>query len=198
MSSRQIPFTAVAYGAVGGILAAALFVVAFVLTRVTTTSQTFNSTSTYVRAVVAVVAFVGAAVAILGILAAHRTSESFGQLGAIGGWLAAAGYLIVALHNIVGMIAGDSQIAITVRIVAAYAVMIGSALLGVMTIRARILPWWCGVLLIVAFPLGDAADEVVAGGESVLLALLWASVGVALLNLRTTSSAPARVRAPAR
>ncbi len=32
------------------------------------------------------------------------------------------------------------------------AVLIGSVLLGAMTLRARVLPWWCGVLLIVGFP----------------------------------------------
>ena len=48
--------------------------------------------------------------------------------------------------------------------------------------RARLVPWWCGVLLIIAFPLGDVADEIFSGAEGLLLGLLWGSVGVALLR----------------
>ena len=51
-------------------------------------------------------------------------------------------------------------------------------------IRARLLPWWCGVLLIVAFPLGDVANAIFSSAENLLLALLWGSVGAALLSRR--------------
>jgi hypothetical protein len=70
--------------------------------------------------------------------------------------------------------------------------------LGIMTLRARVLPWWCGVLLIVAFPLGDIADAAVAGLEALLLALLWGSAGAALLRLRAGNTAAAVVAADAR
>ncbi|MDP8971928.1 MAG: hypothetical protein M3N45_01840 [Actinomycetota bacterium] len=50
---------------------------------------------------------------------------------------------------------------LTVRLLAgATAVLIGSILLGAMVMRARIIPWCCGVLLIVAFPLGDVSNAV--------------------------------------
>jgi len=53
------------------------------------------------------------------------------------------------------------------------AVLIGSILLGAMTIRARILPWWCGVLLIVGFPLGDILEMVVfVGSEAIVFAIV--------------------------
>jgi L-alanine-DL-glutamate epimerase-like enolase superfamily enzyme len=54
----------------------------------------------------------------------------------------------------------------------------------VIIIRARLLPWWCGVLLIVAFPLGDVANAIFSSAENLLLALLWGSMGVALLSRR--------------
>ena len=51
--------------------------------------------------------------------------------------------------------------------------LIGSILLGAMTIRARILPWWCGVLLIVGFPLGDILEMVVfVGSEAIVFAIV--------------------------
>ena len=60
--------------------------------------------------------------------------------------------------------------------------LVGSALLGVIIIRARLLPWWCGVLLIVTFPLGHFANSLFSSAENLLMALLWTSVGVALLR----------------
>ena len=51
-------------------------------------------------------------------------------------------------------------------------------------LRARLLPWWCGVLLIVAFPLGHFANAIFGAAENLLLALLWGSVRVALLSRR--------------
>ncbi len=88
---------------------------------------------------------------------------------------------------------------VEVRIAGAITVLIGSALLGMAILMARLVPWWCGVLLIIAFPLGDVADEIFSGGEGLLLGLLWGSVGVALLKQagsrdRTGRSAAAAAR----
>ena len=62
--------------------------------------------------------------------------------------------------------------------------LIGSLLLGVIIIRAKLLPWWCGVLLIIAFPLGDVANAIFSSAENLLLALLWGSMGIVLLSRR--------------
>ena len=75
------------------------------------------------------------------------------------------------------------------------AVLVGSILLGAMTIRARVLPWWCGALLIVGFPLGAVLEEAVAAGtENIVLAIVWGSIGYGLLSRRdAVSEQPARV-----
>ena len=74
-------------------------------------------------------------------------------------------------------------------------VFIGSVLLGAMTLRAHVLPWWCGVLLIVGFPLGDVLDGIVArGSEAIVLGILWGLVGYALLSSsRVPDQQPSRV-----
>jgi hypothetical protein len=60
-----------------------------------------------------------------------------------------------------------------------------------MTIRASVLPSWCGVLLIVGFPLGDILDMVVgAGTEGIVFGIVWGLVGYALLQ-RTKAMARA-------
>jgi hypothetical protein len=65
-----------------------------------------------------------------------------------------------------------------------------------MTIRARILPWWCGVLLSVGFPLGDDILDmvVVVGSESIVFAIVWGLIGDALLSRRgSAAEQPSRV-----
>ena len=95
--------------------------------------------------------------------------------------IAFIGYAIVFVVITVSILEGGASL-LTVRLAGAAAVLIGSILLGAMTIRARILPWWCGVLLIIAFPLGDLSDAVLEGSEGILLGMLWGVVGTALLS----------------
>jgi hypothetical protein len=87
----------------------------------------------------------------------------------------------MALLNVVNLVAGG-RILMPVRIGASGFLLVGSVILGVIVFATRVLPWWCGVLLIVAFPLGDVANELFAGSEGILLALLWGSVGAGLLT----------------
>jgi hypothetical protein len=85
----------------------------------------------------------------------------------------------------------------TVRLAGAGVLLVGSVLLGVIILRARLLPWWCGVLLIVAFPLGHFANAIFGAAENLLLALLWGSIGVALLSRREGVAEPVATQ-PAR
>jgi hypothetical protein len=73
---------------------------------------------------------------------------------------------------------------LTVRLAGAGVLLVGSVLLGVIILRARLLPWWCGVLLIVAFPLGHFTNAIFGAAENLLLTLLWGSMGFALLSRR--------------
>ncbi len=97
--------------------------------------------------------------------------------------LTIAGYAIIAVMTVISMVQGHASF-LTVRLAGAGVLLIGSVLLGVIIIRARLLPWWCGVLLIVAFPLGHFANAIFGAAENLLLALLWGSVGIALLLRR--------------
>jgi hypothetical protein len=45
-----------------------------------------------------------------------------------------------------------------VRLGFAVVILVGSAILGVVVLRMHLLPWWCGALLIVAFPVGHFAN----------------------------------------
>jgi hypothetical protein len=92
------------------------------------------------------------------------------------------GYAIVLVVVAASILEGGASL-LTVRLAGAAAVLIGSILLGAMTIRTRMLLWWCGVLLIVGFPLGDVSNAIVAeGSEAFVFGILWGLVGYALLS----------------
>jgi len=166
-------------GGWAGLLAAALFVSAAILSRLAPVGAVYKTPTDYLYQVLLVLAFAATIGAVLALNAWQRPYPRYGRVGAIGSILASLGYAIVLLVVIINMVLGGWNLT-QVRIVGAVMVLIGSALLGVATLRARQLPLWCGVLLIVAFPIGDVLDGLFAGGEAIMLALLWGSVGAAL------------------
>ena len=132
-------------------------------------------------------------VTLAGLHATQRHSGRYGILGAAGFWLTFLGYVVVMVTVHLTLLAGDEPI-LSVRLVGGLLVLVGSILLGAMTIRARVLPWWCGVLLIVGFPLGDFLNNVAVGSENLVLAIVWGLIGSALLWLRgSVAEQPSRV-----
>lgn len=184
MSSR------IKWGGIAGIAAAALFIVSAILEQLSPLQRIYDSVASYLYLGVVVAAYIAVIVAVLGIHALHSGRPRYGRLGTTGTVLTIAGYLIMIVVRMISMVAGRQSLG-NVRIGAGLAVLIGSVLLGVIILRARILPWWCGVLLIVAFPLGDVANAIFSAAENLLLALLWGSVGVALLARREGVAEPA-------
>jgi hypothetical protein len=175
MSSR------VKWGGIAGLVAAALLILSAILNQMSPVQQTYDSAASYLYRGVALAAYIAMIVAVLGIHALHSGTPRYGRLGVIGTGLTIAGYAIIAVVTVISMVLGRASL-LTIRLPGAVLLIIGSILLGVIIIRARLLPWWCGVLLIVAFPLGDVANAIFSSAEDLLLALLWGSVGVALLS----------------
>jgi hypothetical protein len=64
------------------------------------------------------------------------------------------GYAIVLVSAHLVVLAGGEPI-LSIRLVGGLLVLVGSILLGAMTICARVLPWWLGALVMVGFLLGD-------------------------------------------
>jgi hypothetical protein len=178
-----------------GLLAAALFVTSTVINLVAPVQEPYVSTTDYVHQTVLVLAFLAVVGAVVGLTALLRSTGRMRALSAIGGVLTGGGYLIVGLLGLVNVIQGERSL-VAVRQVAALVLLVGSALLGVLVLITRVVPWWCGVLLIIAFPLGDVVDALFPGGEGILLALLWGSVGVALLVRAAAPQSSARAARP--
>jgi hypothetical protein len=123
--------------------------------------------------------YVAGVVAVVGVPAAHPWNSPFGRIGVIGAVTSMVGYVMVVTVRVISLVPAADNLMV-IRIAGAGLVLIGSALLGNRHPARPLLPWWCGVLLIVAFPPGDVANEVFPVAENLLLALLWGAVGVAL------------------
>jgi hypothetical protein len=177
----------VRWGGLAGMLAAGTWVLSAIFVFLAPPqSVSFNSFSDYLLQIILLVAYAGTMVAIAGLHALHSESERYGRLGAAGSLITCVGYAIVFVVVIVSILEGGASL-LTFRLAGGTAVLIGSILLGAMVIRTRILPWWCGVLLIIAFPLGDLSNAVLEGGEGIVLGMLWGVVGYALLSRNATA-----------
>jgi hypothetical protein len=171
----------VRWGGLAGLVAGVAFAVAGLLVLVTPSREAvFDAFGDYLFKVILVVAFGLPLVAIAGLHALQ--CRRYGPLGMAGFLLTFLGYALTATITAVSVLVG-SEALYSVRLVGGFAVLIGSILLGAMTLRARVLPWWCGVLLIVGFPLGDVADALIGeGSEAIVLGVVWGLVGYALLS----------------
>jgi hypothetical protein len=178
------------WGGIAGIVAAALFVVSAIVEQLSPLRRIYDSAASYLYLGVVVAAYIAVIISVLGIHALHSGRPRYGRLGTTGTVLTIAGYLIMIVVRMINLAAGQESLG-NVRLGGGLAVLIGSVLLGVIILRTRMLPWWCGVLLIVAFPLGDVANAIFGAAENLLLALLWGSVGVALLARREGVAEPA-------
>jgi hypothetical protein len=142
----------VRWGGWAGVVAGVMWVLSAILVFLATPQRvSFNSFSDYLLHIILLVAYVGTMVAILGLHYLQSESGCYGRLGAAGSLIAFIGYAIVFVVITVSILEGGASL-LTVRLAGAAAVLIGSILLGAMTMRTRILPWWCGVLLVIAFP----------------------------------------------
>ena len=172
--------SSVKWGGVAGVVAATLLILSAIINQLNPIQGVYDSAASYVYSAVVVVAYTGVIFAVLGIHALHRGRPRYGRSGTAAAVITIVGYTVIAIVMLISMIQGHASL-LMVRLGGAGLVLVGSAVLGVIILRARLLPWWCGVLLIVGLPLGDVANELFGSAENLLLALLWGSVGVGLL-----------------
>ena len=177
-------------GGVAGVLAAALFILSAVTDTVAPIDVDYDSPNEYVYVAASTVAFLAVVVAVIGVRALAARTGRLARLATVAAWLVGVGYGVVGLLNVVNLLAGGRSL-VMVRLGFAVVILVGSAMLGVVVLRMHLLPWWCGALLVVAFPVGHFANALFASAENILLALLWGWVGVSLLVRATAPVEPA-------
>ena len=171
-------------GALAVLAAAVMFLVAPIVNLISPYQRgVFDSFSDYLYQLLVTVSFALITLAIAGLHALQ--SGSYGRWGTAGASMTFVGYTIIVVVAAATLLAG-ADVLLSVRLVGAAAILLGSIVLGVMTIRARVLPWWCGVLIIVGFPLGvpprRCLERPHKGGEAIVFAIVWGLVGWALLS----------------
>ena len=187
----------VRWGGLAGVVAGVMFVLSGILTFIVAPplpTRALGSFGDYLYEVVVAVTFVLVLVTIAGLHAAQRHSGRYGILGVAGFLLTFLGYALVLVIAHLIRLAGSEPI-LSLRPVGGLLVLVGSILLGAMTLYARVLPWWCGVLLIVGFPLGAFLETVRSGIENIVFAAVWGLIGYVLLSRRGTvaEQQPSRV-----
>jgi len=100
----------------------------------------------------------------------------------VGFFLAFVGTALLCAITVIAFITKDAlgeAVLGTIFISGVLGWLVGFPLLGIATLRARVLPRWCGVLLIAYFPLfGFLLSSYGWGG--VALGLLWLALGFVL------------------
>jgi hypothetical protein len=186
----------VRWGGLAGVVAGVMFLVSGILYFIVAPplpTRPLGSFGDYLYEVVVAVAFVQVLVTIAGLHAAQRQSGRYGILGTAGFLLTFVGYaLVLVIAHLIRLVGGEPILSL--RPVGGLLVLVGSILLGAMTLYARVLPWWCGVVLIVGFPLGAFLETVRSGIENIVFAIVWGLIGYALLSRRgAVAEQPSRV-----
>ena len=179
------------WGGLAGVAAGLLYVLSALFSLIAPQQRVFDSFSDYLIEIIFVVALAGTLVAIVGLHALQ--SAYYGLLGAAGSLITFVGYALLFVAAAVTTLAGREALD-AVFPIGVLAILVGSILLGAATIRGRVLPWWCGALLIVGFPLTVPLDVAVRGAGGIALGIVWALVGYALLSHGATAAQPSRVR----
>jgi hypothetical protein len=133
--------------------------------------------------------------ALLGLRA--RQTPSYGRLGAAGFIVAFIGTALLCAITVIAIITkgalGEAVLG-TIFISGVVGWLVGFPLLGIATLRARVLPRWVGVLLIAYFPLFAFLLSSYGWG-GIALGLLWLALGYALLSASgAAAQEPSRVR----
>jgi hypothetical protein len=172
---------------VGGVL----YALSGIMSLLAPQEEAFDSFTDYLIEVLFVLALVGTLMAIAGLHILQR--ERYGRLGAAGSLTAFVGHALLLVAAAATTLAGREALDM-VFLLGSLAALVGLVLLGATTLRARVLPWWCGVLLIVGLPLSVVLDVTARGSGGILLGMVWALVGYALWSARDMPAGqPSRV-----
>jgi hypothetical protein len=182
MSSSDL----IRWGALGAMLAGVAWMVSGIISLVIPGQGTedIGSFSYYLLETIFCIASVG----ILGGLAGFHALQaaSYGQLGAVGFYAAFIGTALMLISTAATILAGREVL--NFLFLLGFLGTLGLVLLGVATLRARVLPQWCGVLFIAAvfgipvyFALGNY-------GGAILYGLVWLGLGYGLWLERGTSA----------
>lgn len=176
------------WGGLAALFAGILYAAQSIVNLVAPQRPVFNSLTDYSIEILFAAALAGTLGAIAGLHVAQR--DSYGRLGALGSLTAFIGHALLLASATATALTGGNVLE-TAFFAGFLAAVVGLILLGAATLRAGALPRWCGVLLIVGFPMSVALE---AYGGAIVLGAVWVLVGYAMISDASESSRhPARV-----
>lgn len=191
----------VRWGALGALLAATGWMVSGIVAFVFGVAPfgPVGSLSWYLIESFDATAEVGMMVLLVGLHA--RQAPDYGRLGTAGFVLAFVGTASIFLATVIYILAVDGSWTIfdILEYISLFGLLAGFPLLGVATFRARVLPRWCGVLLI-ALPAVFLLIFIMvdySGAARALFGPYWLALGYAIWSSRGEPIRPAQPTQPA-
>ena len=181
-------FTVVRWGAPGAILSGLAFTVLSLLSLATPEPAAYLD-------VIFGVAWLSTVLAVAGL---HAVQEGrYGLLGRVGSATLVGGAVATFLGAL-AIATGSVFLGGLLFIVGGLLLLAGLVVLGIATLRARVLPRWCGAALILALPLTALAGPLTGGilqarsnsGDYpgvIVMGLLWLGLGYALWSRRAAA-----------
>lgn len=161
-------------GGFAGMVAGLGYIVQAVMGLIKPQTEVFSGASDYALEVVFIIALLAT---ILGLMGLHSLAQNrYGRAGTIGFWLGVIGTGLMTISAIATLFAGANSLGFAF-LGGALLALIGYIILGIMTLRGKILPSWCGLALILGFPLSVFLSTF---GGGILFGLTWLGVGFVL------------------
>ncbi|MDP9456355.1 MAG: hypothetical protein M3Q60_11375 [Actinomycetota bacterium] len=132
---------------------------------------------------------VGILLAVVGLVGFHELQrETYGRIGRVGFYTVVAASL-VQVAGLVGFLLGSMAFEWLI-LVGGLGSLVGFVLYGAATLRAGVLPRWCGVALIVALPAAIPLGEY----AGLLFGVIWLALGYVLWSrMGSSAGQPSRV-----
>jgi hypothetical protein len=163
-------------GAIAGIVAGVGYFVQAVMGLIKPQTEVFSGTSDYVLEVVFIIALLATIFALMGV---HTFAQArYGKAGTAGFWLALAGTFLILVSAAATLAAGQNSLGI-LFFIGLFFSFLGYVLLGVSTLRSKVLPTWAGLALVLGFPLSVLLNT---SGGGILYGLAWLGVGYYLMK----------------
>lgn len=126
---------------------------------------------------------VGLLLLLAGMFGFHALQHgSYGRIGRAGFYAVLAAGVIILIPNLVFLLSGS-----TIEVlfpIALLGLLVGFALYGVATWRAGVLPRWCGVVFVVAFPI----TTLLGAYGNIWFGLVWLAFGYVLWSRREAAT----------
>ncbi len=174
----------VRWGALGALVAGVAWIASFAVGLVSEGqgSETFGLPSFYLIEGLTGLALTGMLVGLLGLHA--RQDANYGVLGRVGFLAALVGTALV-LANVLLIRAAERNLLDLLLLLGLLGMLLGFLLLGIATLRARVLPQWAGVALILVLPVAALLGDY---GGGLVFGIVWLALGYILLAARTLGS----------